>query len=71
MTWLFNRDSKTTGSLYLNEFIEKWSEIVDHLKEIVELPIDEVIIKNDGCKLSLVNRIEDYLNNHGIEVFNE
>lgn len=63
---MINRDSKIHATIELNEYIEKWSDIKDHLDDILDSCVEEIKIINDGCKKSLVKKIIKHIENHGI-----
>lgn len=53
----------------LNEYIEKFSEILPHLEQVCEnINNGRVLVKNDGCDEYLVRKVVGYLENHGIIV---
>lgn len=66
---MIKRNSMVNASIEVNEYIEKWSEVLPHLEVLIEWPIDEVEIKNDGCDECLVRKIVGFLENHGLNVY--
>ena len=59
--------TKVYAEIEVNEYIEKWSEIVHHLDMVLEpITMEEIKIINDGCNEWLVRKIVGYIENHGV-----
>jgi len=65
---MIKRISAIAATVYLNEYIEKFSEIKPQLDDMLDKPVEEFDIKNDGCKTKLVNKIAKYIKDHGAKV---
>ena len=52
----------------VNEYIEKFSEIKEHLDLILEyITMEEITIVNDGCSENVIRKMIGYIENHDVK----
>lgn len=54
-------------TIKVNEYISKFSEIKPHLDQALEsLNTEEIVIMNDGCSNTVVNKMVAYIKDHDV-----
>jgi mannose/fructose-specific phosphotransferase system component IIA len=54
-------------TIEVNEYISKFSEIKAHIDQALEsLNTEEIVIMNDGCSNTIINKIVKYIQNHDV-----
>ena len=61
--------SQVYAQVEVNEYIEKFSEIKEHLDLILEyVTMEEIEILNYGCSNRVVKKMVRYIQNHDVKV---
>ena len=66
---MITRLSQISAKIEINEYITQWSDISSHLEQLVEWPIIEVKLVNDGGSSTIMYNIIRFLKDHDIEVW--